>query len=243
MADQIDKLAGFLGLGFVPTGSSDPYGLRRAATLLIEAAWAWPSRIPSYGSLFEFALKGFVAQGFGLDASLAETAFVELLSSRYESLIEDRYDIVQAAMMDGASLLDPRGVRFRVGVLRQFADDTAFINAATRPANIVQAARKKGFDFEATTVDSTSLQSETGDALWSTVRTQRPLASQASQAEDVEGVVLALRPLQAVINAFFDSTMVMVDDAKVRDSRLKLLSDCESTLRMAGDFTKLVIEG
>ena len=75
------------------------------------------------------------------------------------------------------------------------------------------------------------------------MRTQGPLAEKASQAEDAEGVVMALRPLISPVNAFFDSTMVMVDDVSVRDARLKMLSECEEVLRIAGDFTKVVIEG
>ncbi|MGL1386254.1 glycine--tRNA ligase subunit beta, partial [Vibrio parahaemolyticus] len=47
IADQIDRLTGYLGKGMAPTGSSDPYALRRAATQLIEAAWTWPTALPA----------------------------------------------------------------------------------------------------------------------------------------------------------------------------------------------------
>lgn len=243
IADQLDKLGGFLGLGFVPKGSSDPYGLRRAATMLIEAAWNWPSPLPSLESVLETALDGYAQQGFELDRDKAVSSLTDVLGSRYESLIEGRYDIVKSAVMQGGALLNPRAVRFRAGVMAELAQDTGFVNAATRPANILESAKKKGISFETAQVTSETLGAVAADALWSVVRTQRPLAEQAAQAEDRAGLIQALRPLVPSINDFFDSTMVMVDDTAVRDARLNLLSQCDSSLKLAGDFTMVVIEG
>ena len=56
LQDAFDKLAGYLGIGRVPTGSSDPYALRRAATQLVEAAWGWNGPLPSYEAAFDHAL-------------------------------------------------------------------------------------------------------------------------------------------------------------------------------------------
>lgn len=243
MADQLDKLAGFMGIGFVPTGSSDPFALRRAATLLIESVWTWPFRLGSVEAVFESALEGYRSQGITVDATKAKSALAEVMGSRYSSLLDDRYDLVAAAMLDGLEVLDPRAVRFRVAVMTKFASMTSFVNAATRPANIVESARKKGIDYSGSEVSSLNLKSELGDELASVLRTQTPLAHLSAQAEDVEGLVVALTPLEKSINAFFDSTMVMVEEVEVRDARLKLLAECESLLRIAGDFTKIVLEG
>ena len=66
IADQLDKLTGYLGIGQAPSGSSDPYGLRRAATLLIEAALRWPARFAGFAELTERAREIYLEQGMEL---------------------------------------------------------------------------------------------------------------------------------------------------------------------------------
>jgi len=243
IADQLDRLAGFMGTGYVPTGSSDPYGLRRSVTLLIESSWSWLTVLPGFNEIFHKAVQGYTDQGFELHSTKAVDALKEVFSARYHAMLGARHDLCEAAALPGDALLDPRGVRMRLSVMIKLASDTTFVQASTRPANIVAAALKKGIDFGSTVVSAESLQSAEADDLWTAVRSQGPLAEKASQAEDAEGVVMALRPLISPVNAFFDSTMVMVDDVSVRDARLKMLSECEEVLRIAGDFTKVVIEG
>src|SRR5690606_19607251 len=66
IADQLDKLVGFLGIGQVPSGSSDPFALRRAATILIDTAWSWPG-IPSYHRMFLKAIELYQSQQISID--------------------------------------------------------------------------------------------------------------------------------------------------------------------------------
>jgi glycyl-tRNA synthetase beta chain len=239
VADQADKLAGFLGLGLVPTGSSDPYGLRRAATLLIEAAWAWPGPLGSFGPVLERAMGLYEEQGVTLDRA-AVAAAEDLFRARYASLLDGhRYDLVEAAGSGDA--LAPRQVRLRLSCLEALVEDTEFVQTATRPANIVAAAMKKGIAARSAT--GGRLDSPAGDALAQALATQAPLAAQAAQAESAGDLVAAVRPLAAPIAAFFDSTMVMVDDEAVRDARLGLLAAVAEVLALAGDFVKVVIEG
>ncbi|RYG41468.1 glycine--tRNA ligase subunit beta, partial [bacterium] len=99
IADGLDKLAGYLGLGLEPTGSSDPYGLRRAATVLIEAAWSWPGAMPAYDQLFDKALSLYEEQGVALDARGAHNALWDLFGARYGALLPDvRHDVLEAAL-------------------------------------------------------------------------------------------------------------------------------------------------
>ena len=140
-------------------------------------------------------------------------------------------------------MADPRAVRFRVLVMSAFAQDADFVRTALRPTNIVSAAVKKGALDSSKAWDEDGLQSDEGSALWAAVVRQRPLAEQACQAEDKEGLIAAVRPLAAPIDAFFDSTMVMVDDPAVRNARLGMLAECDAVFKLAGDFTKVVIPG
>ena len=239
IADQLDKLAGFLGIGLVPTGTTDPFGLRRAATTLIEAAWSWPTAFPAYDSLFEAALDLYP----GADREGAKSSLAAIFSQRLESLLTaERHDIREAALTEDA-LFNPRLVKLRVAILNQISGDASFIQAATRPLNIVSAAVKKGDWTPGSPVaDPASLQSEEGAELLKAVRSAAPSISEAFSEESADKAAQIFAGLKDPINKFFDTTMVNVDDAGVRNARLQMLAEAGNLLSMTGDLTKLVIE-
>jgi len=250
IADQLDKLAGYLGIGQAPSGSSDPYGLRRAATLLIEAALRWPSRFMGYAELMERARETYLEQGVELAPVLSPLA--EIFASRYEAIFENaRHDLIVAALRhDYASKgdeLDPQGVRFRLEVLQQISEDVPFVQTATRPQNIVTAAVNKGISFTfhepLQSLSPKSLESTEGEKLAGLATQVAPESKQAAMAGDAAALVQQLKKLEAPINLFFDKTMVMVEDADVRAARLSLLHGVHLLMREAGDFSKIVIAG
>lgn len=248
MADALDKLAGYLGLGLDPTGSSDPFGLRRAATTLIEAAWSWPLAMPPLIDLLSIALSQYDGQGAALDGARAADAFTDLIATRYSALLPDlRHDILDAALLTeiSAEVTSPRAVRFRASCLERLADDHPFIQAATRPMNIVAAARKKGIEFGEDDplhrLSHAALESKEGLELFQLLtEIEAPLAA-ARAKEDVETVIRLLKDLEAPIHRFFESTMIMADQPEVRYARLTLSHACGLALLAAGDFTKLVV--
>ncbi|MBX3118085.1 MAG: glycine--tRNA ligase subunit beta [Fimbriimonadaceae bacterium] len=245
MADQLDKLAGYLGLGLIPTSSSDPFGLRRAVTLLIEAAWMMPGMTSDYQDLLTKASEIYRGQGHELDLSKTLTAAKELFVARYVNLFPDaEKDHLDAAIQadDPSRAFNPEAVKFGLECVKLIADDIPLIQTATRPINIVSAAEQKGIGFEKLaplqSLDRTALDSAEGLSL--------ALALDEANAADKSTpgkMVAALRKLQGPINAFFDSTMVMVEDEKVRTARLTLLQAARIQLLQACDFTKIVVEG
>ena len=250
MADQLDKLAGYLGIDEAPSGSSDPYGLRRAATLLIEAADMWATPFGGYSELFEKALTLYKDQGFELNREVAVNHLAEVFASRYESLNDkSRHDLVEAAQLDRSpsASLDPNKFTLRLECMKLSAEDVPFVQAATRPINIVLAAEKKEIALpEAPTpddVDRAVMDSEEGNTLLGAAVSVQRAVDDAVSKENADAMVAALKQLQAPIDAFFDATMVMVEDEKVRDERLKMLKVTANLLLLAGDFTKIVIEG
>jgi len=245
MADQIDKLAGYLGLGLEPTGSSDPYGLRRAANILIEAAWNWPSPLPSYEVLFESAIGRYASQGVELNLEQAQTMVRNVFASRYPALLpEVRYDVLEAAMADPSSAepLRPRMVKLRCTILSELFADAAFVQTATRPLNIVNAARKKNLEFgtgdRRHDINFVDLDSEDGNILLETLVQQMGPLEDAVKCEDSSAIVGYLRRLADPINRFFENTMVMADQPEVRFARLTLMNACAHQLLTAGDFSK-----
>jgi len=250
LADQLDKLAGYLGLGLDPSGSSDPFALRRAATILIEAAWNWPAAIPAYADLFQPALNLYREAGVILDEAAATAALYRLFGSRYAPLRpEVRYDILEAALLNplGPETTDPQAVRFRILVLQRLAPDIAFVQTATRPTKLLIDARRKGIEYGAEDpldrLEHAPLESADGLDLFQTLAAQSESLAEAARGQDEIAVVAALKSLAEPINRFFDKTMVMADQPEIRYARLTLLAACAAQLLTAGDFSKLVIEG
>lgn len=250
MADQLDKLAGYLGLGLQPTGSSDPFGLRRAVTLLIESAWLWNTPMPSFDGFIETAMELYAEQGVELKREGVLKVVGEIFASRYEALMPHvRHDILAAALLTDAvgTTTNPRGVRLRVKCLEHFGKDHAFVQTATRPMNIVAHALRKEIPFAQesplTQVNPDALKSDQGFHLLQALKLRQEELEKAVAEERAEDVMSLLRALEKPINDFFEAAMIMDDDEEVRYARLSLSNACSLQLLTAGDFSKLVMEG
>jgi len=233
IADQLDKLAGYLGLGLAPSGSSDPFALRRAVTILIELAWRWQGGLLPFDALLDFALDRYEAQGLQLDRAAAHATLADIFEGRYQALRDDvRFDILQAAMRadSPSELTHPRGVAQRIEWLQAVASDKSLVETATRPINLVASATKKGLEISER-VDGEMLGSDAGKALLTML----------------EGLpdepVAAARQLQPAINAYIDGVMIMANDESERAARLGLMAKVSERLLKVGDWTKLVVEG
>lgn len=246
MADALDKLAGYLGQGKEPTGSSDPFALRRAVTILIEAAWIWPGALPAFDDLFGVALDGYAAQGVTFEPIGARRALYDIFASRYGSLMPDvRHDVLRAALLDAASpeVTLPRSVRLRTKALAILREDATLVSTATRPMNLVIGAKRKGiaygFDDPLLALESADLDSAEGDALKAALKEGQDPLFRAAREEDVEGVVRLVRELKGPVDRFVDTTMIMAEDENVRFARLTLCHAASLAFLTAGDFTAL----
>lgn len=231
LADQLDKLAGYLGLGLIPSGSSDPYGLRRAAGTLLREALYWKdsSHVSVLKSLEELLMAA--VQTYHRPLADPVPAVRDLIAQRCEKEFGGWVDLSAAILApDPNVVLRPRDLDLRWAALSVLHRDVAFVQAATRPLNIVAAAEKKGIDYSG--ADLSKLDSREGEAL----------LEEARRLKEVPELT-AVRTLQSPIDAFFDSTMVMADDPAVRDARLAMLREVCDVLLRVGDFSKLVIPG
>jgi len=246
IVDQLDKLAGYLGSGLEPTGSSDPFGLRRCATVLIEAAWRWNGALPPYDEMLDAALGIYRDAGLTLDAAGAQAAFADVFRARYTSLLPDvRFDILEAAKLPDHpwEVTLPQGVRFRTEVLAQLAGNALLVQTATRPLNLVAAAKKKGlayaFEDPLRHVTPDALDSDLGHALLELTARQEDAVFRAARERDVAGLATLIEGLVEPVNAFLEGTMIMVDEEAVRFARLTLLHAVSLQFLAAGDFTRI----
>lgn len=237
LADQMDKVAGFLGLGRIPSGSSDPLGLRRAANILIEIAenGGAPS---GYEAHLDAALAAYAAQGVELDGDGAHKALKSLMEQRYRSRADDvPADWLDAAMGDGQDLLNPLVIQFRVLMARELAGEPELLSTLSRPLNLWSAAQKQGLNGSEGTAD---LQSAEGEQLRQQATQAAAGLNEAYERRDAAAVKAAFVALATPIHQFFESTMVMAEDTQVRDARLALVRQLTEMIRPAGDITKII---
>ncbi len=233
VADRADLLAGCFGLGQVPSGSADPYGLRRAALGIIRVATAGDIQV-DVGGLIGLAYDGYVEQGTLTVEKRAETlaAIDEFVRGRLAAFYRDNHrgDVVAAvlAAWPGDSVPD---VEARLAIVAEVAAQEweAFREAYKRAYNIAAEAPEGDFDPTLATEDAERALI----AAWSTIRSDVDAHASAGRYEDALRLVGDLRD---PIHRFFEDVFVMVDDAEVRDNRLRLLASIARTLGRIAHF-------
>jgi glycyl-tRNA synthetase beta chain len=233
LADKLDTLFGFFGAGLLPTGSKDPFALRRYAIGYIRLVEANAIRV----------LVSEVARAWGGSGSVGTGLQVEdFLHDRLGVMMRDegvRYDVVQASTgLDTRFDGDLYRVRRRALALQSFIandDGTNLLAGYKRAANIL---KKEGV----TTAEWTPLAytpEPAEAALIAALDAAGPKAATAVEAEDFEGAMAALATLRAPIDAFFDSVTVNDSDPQKRTARLALLARMRDAVHRVADFSKI----
>jgi len=237
LADKIDSLVGFWAIDEKPTGSKDPYALRRAALGVIRLIIENKLRLPLLDAFEKSqALYGEGdAVGTDLLAFFADRLKVHL---REKGVKHDHIDAVFA--LGGED--DLVRLLARVEALADFLgseDGENLLTAYRRAANILKIEEKKDGTSYAAQPDDTLLRDDEERALYSALEEAAPAISEKVAAEDFTGAMAALAGLRAPVDAFFDKVTVNTDDAKVRENRLKLLSMIRTALEGVADFSKI----
>jgi glycyl-tRNA synthetase beta chain len=239
LVDKIDTLAGYFGLGLVPSGSSDPFGLRRAAQgavrVLLDFWTPGPKGGPSLRALVTEALAGHgkslkkppAEAAKDLEAFLLERLRYVLVSRGFAA---DEVDAVLGAR-EPDPLDDPQECARRVKALHavrlEATDDFAQLAAAFKRARNI-LGKEKG-----AAVSEALLQEPAERALFQAV--QRLSGSNGGY----EARLRALATLRAPVDKFFDDVLVMAEDPAVRKNRLGLLSDTLALFYRIADISKL----
>lgn len=247
--DRIDALVGYVGLGYLPKGSSDPFGLRRAAAGVVEIL-QHEADYPTLAELVQRAHDAYREQRAPLKPLIAVQADLRaLFYSRIEALLEEagvRYDLIRATLGGGWDD-SVYGFVQRAQLLQQhaeFAAFTALVQTATRPANILAAAEKKGIKAVGGLehVDPTLFEYPTEQTLYESIHLLTPRFEGLYYKHDYGAIYHELHALAPAVNALFEGVMVMTEHAARRQNRLNLLA-CASRLFLAlADFTQVVVE-
>ena len=220
-ADKLDTIAGIFSIGEPPTGSSDPYALRRAAIGIINILRDRLHIDPT--PLIDDALSLYAEQGIEFDASEVAQQIRDFFHGRLVSMARDeKIPADTVAAVSAVNIIAPTVFFARCEALDEARKNDAetFDNLATayaRAAHIAQPAL--GHDCDR------SLMGEAEVALLDASETAQKAVDEALAKEDYPATFAALAALRAPIDRFFDEVMVMDKDEALRDNRLKLLNE------------------
>jgi glycyl-tRNA synthetase beta chain len=239
-ADRIDTLAGFFLLGRVPTGSRDPFGLRRAALALVHGALDLELRF-SISRLKERAVVLYreqgVQEGEGEGIDRLEPFIQERLRHVCQEVLGLRYDAVNAALAVGSDdLLDAARRARALDGIRGQEDLEALSLSYRRVRNILSEHQ-----VEPLSVSTLPLEEERAllGALESVEEKVGPLLEKGEYAK----ALAVLAHLRSPLDRFFEKVLVMDEDPGIRRNRLGLLKRISLLLLRVGDFAEMVLEG
>ena len=250
VADKLDHVVGAFVAGKVPTGSEDPFAVRRAANgilrILVEA-----DRHVSLDRLVGAALELFTpfmrARDGGRDVAAVRAELREFFGQRMDAFLADRgirYDLADATVH--GSMDDPADVRRRAEALAEYSASPDFgplVIGYKRVANILRGAEEGS---EATTLpalDPKSLTEPAEVALHEAASAAAGRIREHRAARRFREALAELLALRAPIDRLFTETMVMVDDPAVRRRRLALLAEVRDLFTGTWDLSRVVVEG
>ncbi|MFP7335579.1 glycine--tRNA ligase subunit beta [Shouchella clausii] len=238
LADKLDTVVSCFSIGLIPTGSQDPYALRRQATgiihILLQTEMPLTLKNMAVHALDSIAKKGFMTEK-------VETTKQELISffaNRLKHVMLEagfRYDIVDAVL--AAPLVDVYTMFAKARLLTERAEDREFkevTESLSRVTNLAKKAPKGGL------ISEDLFENETESRLLAaTLEVEFGLA-EAWKIKDAFAAYQALAQCRDTINTFFDHTMVMADNEAIRNNRLALLDRLAKSIQSYADFQKIV---
>jgi len=237
LADRLDTLVGIFGLGLIPTGSRDPFGLRRAAQGVVR-----------------IALEGDLPVDLEQVAVEAARLYGDRLTRGAEAILEDlrpflydriryllgsagyAYDEIEAALAAGVSSLPD--LRARVDALHKVRGEADFLTvvlAAKRIANIVKDAAEAP-------LDETLLAEPAEKELAAAFQGLRSDIEEAAAAGDYERGLRRIAGLAPVLDRFFVEVLVMAEDPRVRRNRIALLQAIGRAVSRTARLTEMVVD-
>jgi len=240
VADKVDTLVGCFGLGMIPTGTADPYALRRAA-LGIARIMLERGLLLDVAELFDVARALYGERKWKLDESSAKARLMEFFVARVKNLfLTQGHDtlFVEAVTASGAEQVWRTGRR--LAALESFGSTEDFLPAAQTFKRVSNIIRKHG-GTETLTGEYAAdlLQEEAEKALAAQVGTAFVDYDECYAAAEFGEILGRMAKLRPYVDAFFGDVMVMCDDQTLRKNRLNLLKTIAMRLERVADFAAL----
>src|SRR5713226_4914612 len=248
IADKADSIAGMFALGLIPSGSKDPFALRRQANGIVKtiAEHKLPFRLSEIMADARSRYKGSEAEKKFSNVAYAESVrgfFRERLEFYLKDARGYAYDVVSAVLaVDSDDVVDAAARAEAVSKVRGSADFESISSAFKRMKNILRQAAEKT-KVIAMRVDPAGLQEESEKELAALIPQTVATVKKLRSARNYEAALLEIAKLRPAIDTFFDKVMVMVDDEHLRANRLALLQTVVKEFSTIADFSEIVTEG
>ncbi len=237
IADRIDTIVGCFGIGLIPTGSEDPYGIRRDALGIVHVIFHKGFRI-SLNALIEKSLE-ILGDKVERDPVQVRSDVLSFLRQRlYHMWVSDgsRHDLVDAVLSAGFD--DMVAAYKRLKCLEAFSQDPSFealMITFKRVVNILP----KGFISE--TVEPHLFETQEERALYQALLDLEGRVKALVEREEYTEALRTIATLKEKVDAFFDGVLVMTEDERIRDNRLALLKRIANLFMGLADLSKVVV--
>lgn len=260
IADRLDTLVCIFGLGLLPSGSSDPFALRRAANGVVNILWG--ANLPlNLQDLLQTLTESFVTRfpALKVDAVALRSLLIDFFLQRFRTLLQEEqgieYDLVNAVLGENDAASSDRALQHpldllarakRLQSLRNSGELNGLYETLNRAARLAQQGT-----LDTQTLDPTAVvhvdrfQKTTEHALYNALIELLPETQTAQSTEQYDRLVTGLLALAPTVREFFDgenSVMVMDPDTAIRENRLNLLGVLRNQGRVLADFGAIVKE-
>jgi glycyl-tRNA synthetase beta chain len=249
IADKADSIAGMFALGLVPSGSKDPFGLRRQANGIVKtiADHKLPLQMSALMEDAKVRYRGSEAEKKFAKEFKFDAVVRGFLRERLEFYLRDArgfaYDVVNAVLAaDADDVVDVLARAEAVSKVRTSPDFGAISSSFKRTKNILRQASEASREV-ALQVNAALLQEDAEKALAAQVPEAAKKVEALRADRNYEKALLEIGKLRPAIDHFFDKVMVMADDANVRANRLALLQTLLKEFSTIADFSEIVTEG
>ncbi len=249
IADKADSIAGMFALGMIPSGSKDPFALRRQANGIVKIIAEHKLSI-GFETLFQYAREAYrgsqAEKKFSPKVDLA-SALKSFMRERLEFYMRDvlgfAYDVVNAVLAAGSDqVVDATSRAEAVRKVRPSADFESISIAFKRIKNILRQANETGKRI-APVADYSAFTDEAEKQLAALIPETAKKVEQLRHEQNYEKALIEISKLRPAVDKFFDKVMVMVDDERIRANRLGLLQTLLREFSTIADFSEIVTEG
>lgn len=236
LAEKIDSLTGFFAIGIKPSGSQDPYALRRQAMGIVNIILESEIKIDLRDCIDE-AYQGFVAASPSLDRDETIQEVMDFILQRMRGLLLDEgfsYDVIDAVMQVPSG--DLNNMHKRISVLQSFKHSNYFGDFMV----VYNRSHNLSKNWQEGEVAAEYLEDDTEKKLYAAVLEVNAEAVKAADSEDYMYLLKRITDLRSAVDNFFTTVMVMVEDEKLKAARLSLLKSITKLCEITADFSKIV---
>ena len=249
IGDKADTIAGMFALGLVPSGSKDPFALRRQANAIVKviAEKKLPLRLGDMLNDARTGYKGSPAENKFVDDATFAQSIATFFRERMEFYLRDvcgyPYDVVKAVLgADADDVVDAVQRAEAVKKVLHMPEFQAIGAACKRMRNILRQADEKGIN-PAEKAQALAQAAPEEAALMSYLEQAVPRVEEHRARKEYVDALMLLSTAREPVDRFFDKVMVMVDDEQLRANRLALLRTLLRVFSTIADFSEIVVEG